>query len=73
MSQNPAELGRIIRGEHEEIWSLAEDGGKTVVRFEANQVAGDDHKVSYLSPSVFYASNAPKSIKDKLLKHQLYA
>jgi hypothetical protein len=68
------ELGRIIRGEIEKIWSMVtEDGGQMLVRIETNRVTGDYQTVGYLSPSAFYASDAPKSIKDKLLKHQLYA
>jgi len=69
MSQEPEELGRIIRGDVEEIWSLVSDnGGSAAVRYEANKVAGDERHVTYMTPAALYASNAPEPIKNKLMK-----
>jgi hypothetical protein len=72
VSQKPEQLGRIIRGEIEETWSLViDDGGSVVVRYEAIKVTGDERKVAYLSPESLYASNAPEPIKDRLLERGL--
>ncbi|MDF2120596.1 hypothetical protein PY365_34035 [Roseiarcaceae bacterium H3SJ34-1] len=69
MSQEPEELGRIIRGDVEEVWSLvSEDGGSAVVRYEVVKVAGDERHVTYMSPAAFSASNAPEPIKDRLVQ-----
>jgi hypothetical protein len=72
--KKPIELGRIIRGEIEEIWTLViDDGGLAAIRYETLQVAGDGRNVSYLSPKALYASNAPRPIKDRMLKRELFA
>jgi hypothetical protein len=72
MSASPEELGRIIRGDTEEIWSFISDrDGSAVVRYEVIKVAGDDRKVSYMSPAALYASDAPEPIKDRLLMRGL--
>lgn len=72
MSQGSEELGRIIRGDLEEIWSLVSDSsGSAVVRYETVKVAGDDRTVTYMSPTALYASNAPEPIKDRLMKRGL--
>jgi len=68
MSELPEELGRIIRGDTEEIWSFISDrDGSAVVRYEVIKVAGDDRKVSFMSPAALHASNAPEPIKERLV------
>jgi hypothetical protein len=72
MNHEPEELGRIIRGDVEEIWSFVSDrDGSAVVRYEIVKVAGDERKVTYMSPAALYASNAPEPIKDRLLMRGL--
>jgi hypothetical protein len=72
MSQEPEELGRIIRGDIEEIWSFVSDrDGSAVVRYETVKVAGDERNVTYMSPAALYESDAPEPIKERLLMRGL--
>jgi hypothetical protein len=62
------ELGRIIRGHFEEIWTLIlEYGGAALVRYEVVEVAGDKRHVRFMSPEAFCSSKAPSAIKDLCL------
>ncbi|MDB5553494.1 MAG: hypothetical protein JWL86_3478 [Rhizobium sp.] len=68
------ELGRIIRGETEEIWTATnDDDGRLIVQYERLLVAGEGTEVAYLSPREVYGSDAPRPIKDKLLARVLFA
>jgi len=72
MSGQAEELGRIIRGEIEEIWSLvAEDGGSAAIRLETVRVAGDERSVNYMGFETFYESDAPEPIKNRLRQRGL--
>jgi hypothetical protein len=58
------ELGRIIRGQTEEIWAfVVGDGCADSIRYEANQSGGTRH-VRYMTLTSFYASPAPRAIKE---------
>ncbi|MDF2119950.1 hypothetical protein PY365_30755 [Roseiarcaceae bacterium H3SJ34-1] len=70
----PEELGRIIRGTIEEIWTAEFDSdGRLQVKYEQVEVAGSAEARRYLNPYQIYASDAPRPIKDKLLAKVLWA
>jgi hypothetical protein len=59
------ELGRIIRGQTEEIWAFVlGDGCADSIRYEAHQMGGGAQHVRYLTLTSFYASQAPRAIKE---------
>jgi hypothetical protein len=68
---NEEEIGCMIRGRLEEKWTMAcDDWEKPLI--DTRPPRGDDRTISYLTPEVFYASDAPKPIKDLFLKRQLF-
>jgi len=68
------ELGRIIRGQFEEIWTVTtDDHGRLSVRYERTEVAGPMKIIEHLPPRQVYDSDAPRAVKDKLLDRVLFA
>jgi hypothetical protein len=65
----PEEIGRIIRGQFEEIWAALVDDRGLMVRYERLQVAGPERVVEHLRPREVYQ----RPVKDKLLAHVLFA